>query len=107
ERLSGERRSPRGAVPLQQPNGCNSRSVSVGIEPSQGTAFPLETDVDHCGAHRRFACARRALSAGPILSRPPRSMRELELAAGAAISRRMEFAEKSRRREKKQPRKSR
>ena len=91
---------PRGAVPLQQPNGCNNRSISVGIEPSRSNwelAFLHEADVDHRGAHRRLACARRALSAGPILSRPPRSMRELKLAAGAAISRRMEFAEKSRR----------
>ena len=34
ERLSGER-LPRGAVPLHQPNGCNNRSISVGIEPSR------------------------------------------------------------------------
>lgn len=43
ERLSGERRSPRGAVPLQQPNGCNNGSISVGIEPSRfelGIGFP-------------------------------------------------------------------
>ena len=43
ERLSGKRRSPRGAVPLQQPNGCNSRTISVGIEPSRfelGIGFP-------------------------------------------------------------------
>src|SRR6516165_5009573 len=60
-------------------------------------AFPHEADVDLCGAHRRLASTRRALSAGPILSCSPRSMRELKLAAGAAISRGMEFAEKSRR----------
>ena len=43
ERLSGERRSLRGAVPLQQPNGCNNRSTSLGIEPSRfelGIGFP-------------------------------------------------------------------
>ena len=43
ERLSGERRSPLGAVPLQQPNGCNNRIISVGIEPSRfelGIGFP-------------------------------------------------------------------
>ena len=35
ERLSGERRSLRNAVPSEQPNGCNNGSISVGIEPSR------------------------------------------------------------------------
>jgi len=43
ERLSGERRSPRGAVPSQQPSGCNNHSISIGIEPLRfelGIGFP-------------------------------------------------------------------
>src|SRR6478672_10899183 len=86
---SGEPRDARSHC--NNPNGCNSRNASVGMSghiSNWESAFPHEADVDHRGAHRRLACARCALSAGPVLSRPPRSMRELKLAAGAAISRR-------------------
>jgi len=54
---------------------CNTRNASVGISrrvSNWESTFPHEADVDHRGARRGLACARRALSAGPILSRSPR-----------------------------------
>src|SRR5580704_14585990 len=54
---------------------CNNRVTSVGMRRHASnweSVFPHEADVDHRGAHRRLACARRAVSPGPILSRSPR-----------------------------------
>jgi hypothetical protein len=49
--------------------GCKNRNATVDMSrrvSNLESEFPREADVDHRGALRRFACARRALSAGPI-----------------------------------------
>jgi len=63
------------ARPFSGAPSCNNRVTSVGMSrhaSNSESAFPHEADVDHRGAHRRLACARRAVSTGPILSRSPR-----------------------------------